>query len=67
MTTLRIVADDVVEMDGVPVARLLPKLSPTLVYRLTEAFDALDEAEEDIALLESRISELEKQLKEPAR
>ena len=56
-----------VELDGQPVAKLLPKLSPTLVYRLTEAFEVLDEAEEDIAQLEDRIAALEDQLKEPAR
>lgn len=74
MTVLRIL-DDVIELEGQPVARLLPRLSPTLVYRLTEAFDAaLDEAEEDIAQLEEtiaqledRIAALEEQLMEPAR
>ena len=47
MTTLRIVADDVVELDGVPVARLLPGLRLSLRDDLAWAFDSVDEAEED--------------------
>ena len=61
VTTLRLL-DDVIELDGRPVARLLPKLSPTLAHRLEEAFDALDEDALYISQLEDRIAELEARL-----
>jgi hypothetical protein len=51
MSELRVIAD-AIELGGQPVARLLPKLSPTLVYRLTEMFDSIGEDAEYIAELE---------------
>jgi hypothetical protein len=56
VTSLRIV-DDMVELGGQPVARLLPGVSLSLRDRLTEAFDALDEDAAYIALLEARLKE----------
>ena len=55
MTQLRLV-DGVVELDGRPVARLLPGLQLSLQDKLTEAFD---EAAEDVALLEDRVAQLQ--------
>jgi hypothetical protein len=52
---LRLV-DDVIELDGQPVARLLPKPGATLVYRLIEAFDYIDNAEDAIEELEATIA-----------
>jgi hypothetical protein len=51
---LRIVEGDWVEFEGERVARLLPGLRPSLVYRLTETFDAIDEDADYIAELEAR-------------
>ena len=65
MSELRIVADDVVELDGVPVARLLPGLRLSLRDELIWALDALDE--DYVIGLEDRIGQLETQLKETAR
>jgi hypothetical protein len=64
VTEIRII-DDTVELDGVPVARLVPGLRPSLRDELIWAFDSLDE--DYIALLEDRIAKLEEQLKAPAR
>ena len=61
MTALAIV-DDMIELDGRPVARLLPNLRLSLHDRLTEAFDALDKDAETIARLEDRIAQLESRL-----
>ena len=61
MSTLRLL-DDVIELDGRPVARLLPGLQLSLRDRLTEAFDCLDEDALYISQLEGRIAELEAQL-----
>ena len=61
MTALAIV-DDVIELDGRPVARLLPNLRLSLRDRLAEAFDAIDEDAETIARLEYRIAWLESRL-----
>ena len=61
MSELRIV-DDAIELDGRPVAKLLPNLTLSLRDRLEEALDALDEAAENIARLEDRIAELEARL-----
>jgi hypothetical protein len=73
VTTLRIVTDDVIELGGVPVARLLPRLKLSLRDELIWAFDAIDEDAETIAELERRIAQreayialLEERLKEPA-
>jgi hypothetical protein len=63
VSALRIVDDEIL-LDGEPVALLLPNLRPTLLYRLVEAFDAIDEDAETIADLEGRIAELEEQLKQ---
>jgi hypothetical protein len=52
--TLSIV-DGFVELDGERVAKLLP-VRPTLLYWLTEAFDALDEAAAYIEELEERLA-----------
>ena len=46
MTELRIVAGGIVELDGHPVARLLPNLQLSLRDKLEEAFDALDELDQ---------------------
>jgi BMFP domain-containing protein YqiC len=59
VSELRIVADDVIELGGVPVARLLPCLKLSLRDELTWAFDVIDEDAETIALLEARIAQLE--------
>jgi hypothetical protein len=45
--TLRII-DDIIELDGMPVARLLPRLNATTVYRLVEALDLANDELEDI-------------------
>ena len=43
MTELRVVADEIVELDGIPVARLLPNLTLSLRDKLIEAFDTIGE------------------------
>lgn len=43
MTELRIVADEIIELNGIPVARLLPNLTLSLRDKLKDAFDTLDE------------------------
>ena len=63
--SLRIV-EGLIELDGEPVAKVLPKARPTLVYRLTEIFDALDEDAATIAELEDRVARLEARLAAPA-
>jgi hypothetical protein len=65
MTELRIVAGDVVELNGRPVAKLLPRLKLSLRDELAWAFDAVDE--DYVVELETRIARLEERLKEPAR
>jgi hypothetical protein len=45
--TLRIV-DGMIELDGIPVARLLPGLYPTLVYRLTMALESVEDDHAEI-------------------
>jgi hypothetical protein len=46
----------------------LPKISPTLTHRLTEAFDIIDEDVEDqIADLKNQIADLKKQLAKAGR
>ena len=67
MTTLRIVTDDVIELGGVPVARLLPRLKLSLRDELIWAFDAIDEDAETIAELEARVAQLEARLKAAAQ
>jgi hypothetical protein len=57
---LRII-DDIIEFNGVPVARLLPGLYPTLVDRLKEA---LEEAGDDLDDLLDIVAALDR---EPAR
>ena len=61
MTSLRLVDGSTIELDGRPIARLLPAVSLTLRDKLTAAFDALDEDENCIAELEGRIKELDAQ------
>ena len=63
MSTLRIVEGDWIEFEGAQIARLMPNLSVSLIARLTETFDAIDEDAGYIAQLEDRIAELE-QLKQ---
>ena len=48
-----------IELDGRPVARLLPGLQ-SLRDRLTEAFDYLDEDALYISQLENRVAQLER-------
>jgi hypothetical protein len=60
---LRLVAD-VIELNGQPIARLLPSVCLSIRDRLEEIFDALDEDEETIAVLETRVVQLEAKLKE---
>lgn len=59
MSQLRIVEGDVVELDGVPIARLEPGLPLSQRDRLIAAFDSLDDAE-DFEDLEEKIEELKK-------
>jgi hypothetical protein len=66
VTTLRIIGD-VVELGGVPVARLLPRLKLSLRDELIWAFDAIDEDAETIAELEARVAQLEARLKAAAQ
>ena len=63
MSTLRIVKGDWIEFEGARIARLMPNFSVSLIARLTETFDAIDEDAGYIAQLEDRIAELE-QLKQ---
>jgi hypothetical protein len=44
-----------IELDGERVARLLPNLRLSLLDRLTEAFDAIEEDADYIAELEERL------------
>jgi hypothetical protein len=66
VSALRIVTDDVIELGGVPVAQLLPRLKLSLRDELIWAFDAIDEDAETIVELERRIALLEERLKAPA-
>jgi len=45
-----------VELDGERAARLMPNLRPSLIYRLTEAFDSIEEDADTIAELEERLA-----------
>jgi hypothetical protein len=45
-----------IEFDGVRVARLLPGLRLSLLDRLTEAFDSIDEDAATVAELEERLA-----------
>jgi hypothetical protein len=73
--TLRI-CEGFVELEGQRVARLLP-IAPTLVYRLTETFDELADADDDTGYIEhledqiedlkSQIADLRKQLAKARR
>jgi hypothetical protein len=56
---LRIV-EDWIELDGVRVARLLPNLRLSLLDRLTQAFDSIEEDAAYIAELEERLEADEK-------
>ena len=49
------------------VARLLPNIRLSIRDRLAELFDAVDEDETYIAVLEARVAELEARLKASAR
>ena len=66
MTELRIVDGEWIELDGQRVAQLLPKLTPTLVYRLEEAFAEIDE-EEDEAELDEEIERLIEEMAKAGR
>jgi hypothetical protein len=59
MSQLRVVEGDVVELDGIPAARLLPGLTLSLRDRLTEAFDGIGDLEEEITEVEDKIAERE--------
>jgi hypothetical protein len=61
MTELRLIGDEIL-LDGVAVGTLVPGVRLSQRDRLEEAFDALDEDAEDIALLEDRIAQLEARL-----
>ena len=63
--TLRLI-DGYLEFEGRRVAKLESGLPPTLVHRLEEAFDALDEAEADIGEAEDRVAQLQARLAAPA-
>jgi hypothetical protein len=54
--------DDVIELDGQPIARLVPNLCLSLRDRLIAAFDALDEGADDITDLENTIAQLESRI-----
>ena len=60
MSELRILAD-VIELSGVPVAKLLPDLTLSLRDALAWALDAADQ--DYVAYLEDRVAALEEQLK----
>jgi len=62
MTAALRIVDDVVELDRQRVARLLPKLVPTLACRLSEAFDDADDSADHVLYLESQIEDLKKQV-----
>jgi hypothetical protein len=66
VSTLRIVEGDWIEFEGVRIARLMPNLSISLIDRLTDTFEAIDDDAGYIAQLEDRIAELE-QLKQRLR
>jgi hypothetical protein len=61
MTSLRIIGD-AIELNGVPVARLLPGLKLSLRDSLTWAFDEVEEDADTIVELENRIAQLEARL-----
>ena len=65
MTSLRLVDGCTNELDVRPVARLLPNLQLSVRDKLEAAFDALDEATAEIALLEDRIAQLQSRLASP--
>jgi hypothetical protein len=65
VSTLRIAPDDVVELNGQPIARLLPNLPLSLRDELVGTFDAVDEGY--VAQLEDRVEQLEAWLTEAAR
>jgi hypothetical protein len=56
------IIDDVIELDGMPVARLLPHLRPTLLDRLVEALEQADEDAARIWWLEMQLGEREASL-----
>ena len=66
MTTLRIV-DDVIELDGVAIAKLLPSVRLSIRDELVWIFDAVDEDADYIEFLERRIDALETKLVATAR
>ena len=59
---LRLVEGRWIEFEGVRIARLEPKLSPSLIGRLEEMFEAFGEDAEYIVELEWRIKVLEEEL-----
>ena len=64
MSTLRLV-DDVIELNGQPVAKLLPGLKLSLRDELARLFDALDE--DYVDELEERVEQLESRSATPAQ
>jgi hypothetical protein len=63
MTAIRrLVEGRWIEFEGVRIARLEPKLSPSLIGRLEEMFEAFGEDAEYIVELEWRIKVLEEEL-----
>jgi hypothetical protein len=62
MTVLRIIEGGWIELDNIRVARLKPELTPTLIDQLSEAFEELDERDENadrVVWLEGRLEDLE--------
>jgi hypothetical protein len=62
VTDLRLVESSWIEFEGHRIARLEPKLSPSLIDRLKQAFDAAEESGRVIAELENQIERLEERL-----
>jgi hypothetical protein len=69
VTEIRVIGE-VIELDGVTVAGLLPNVRLSLRDQLVQVFDSIDDEDDDagyIALLEANIARLEKQLKDTVR
>jgi predicted nuclease with TOPRIM domain len=64
MTELRLVEGCWIELDGVRIARLLDRLTPSLLDRLTKALDGVEDTKDELAAAESTIEELEERIEE---
>jgi hypothetical protein len=62
VSALRLIAD-VIELDGRPIAKLLPELRLSIRDHLIAIFDDLGEDEATIVELEGRVAKLEARLK----